>query len=136
MKQESCLKSERRSGGTPSRGEVIYSQSRNALTGPRNERPRRGNFRERARHDMTIIYYNCRKKGHKNECWSRPASEAAGPDSGNRGQRGRSRTTSRRGNTGSGTGDGNQSMSAIWSFNGSINLNNISSSSEQEWDEQ
>jgi len=134
VKQESRLKSERKNGGAPSGGEVMYSQSGIALTSSLNEKPRRGNLRERGGRDMMIICYNCGKKGHKKkECWSRVG--VAGSDSGNRGQRGRSRTTSRRRNTGNGTGDGNQSASAIWSFNGSIGSDYMESPGQPELDE-
>ena len=53
----------------------------------------------------------------------------------NRGQRGRSRTTSRRRNTGNGTGDGNQSASAIRSFNGSLGSDYGEGPSQPELDE-
>jgi len=85
VKQESRLKSERKNGGAPSGGEVMYSQSGNAPTSSLNENPRRGNLRERGGRDMTIICHNCGKKGHKKkECWSRVG--VAGSDSGNRGR--------------------------------------------------
>jgi len=89
VKQESRLKLERKNGVALSTREVMYSQSGNALTSSRNERPRRGNPRKRGGRDMMIICHNYRKKGHKKQvCWSRVG--VAGSDSDNRGQRGRS----------------------------------------------
>ena len=137
VKQESRLKSERKSGLAPSGGEVMYSQARN-VSG--NDKPRNGNngrgnnFRDRARRDMTIICHNCGKKGHKKkECWSKAG--IASSDSGSGGQRGRSWNTSRRVDTRNGTGNGNQSASAIWSFNGNTERDTINSTSQQRLDD-
>jgi len=84
VKQDSGLKSERKSGLAPSGGEVMYSQARNVSSNnkPRNSNKGRGNnFRNRAGSDMTIICHNCGKKGHKKkEYWLK--AEIAGLDSG------------------------------------------------------
>ena len=82
---------------------------------------------------MMIICHNCGKKGYKKkEYWLR--SGVAGSDSGKRGNRGMRQTTSRRGNTCNGMGNGNQFASAIWSFKEGTDRNDITVSSQPEFD--
>jgi len=63
VNQESRLKSERKNGRALSGGEVMYSQSGIEPTSSLNERPRRGNLRERGGCIMTIICHTCGKTG-------------------------------------------------------------------------